>query len=430
MGYDDWSRAIRSGQFVRDCRERRRKQGYDPNVKPSHSWLRDNGFSSIQGYADRNDMTVDQLLTNELGFEKPQYEFPINDDQTRTYVQQFIQMVEDDNNHVWSESTVPSVKSHLKKIAEASRRAIGTDDLVSIGNQPRGVANDQMRSILAELEDMLGAGIYNYARTLSEFMMHIENEGITEYDRMRYILSKKDYRTVPEPPDPEDVPTSEEVYTAIDNALDVVRAGITLMAGAGVRPTHVTEKTKSHCHLDLADPYIYADPENKNGPTNRALVGGREFLSTYIDAIATEQTGEAVYLFPSDNGKKPHLSYGSLLDKIKDHCRELGLTDSNGDPYTPKSFKQFYLTSLIGASMAYERDHVKRATELIGAKDASVKKNHYPPEKKQRDHFREYAEATFRDAFRDQAVTVEDILKARAVQYRDEEQSGLSEFID
>ena len=430
MGYNDWSRAIRSGQFVRDCRERRRKQGYDPNIKPSHSWLRDNGFSGIYAYADRNNMTVDQLLTNELGFENPRYEFAIDDNQTRTCVQQFIQMVEDDDNYIWGESTVPSIKSHLKKIAEASRRAIGTDDLVSIGNQPRGVANDQMRSILAELEDMLGAGIYNHARTLSELMMHLENEGITEYDRVRYIISKKDYRPNPEPPDPEDIPTPREIYTAIDNALDMVGAAITLMAGAGVRPTHVTEKTKSHCHLDLADPCIYAGPDNKTGPTNRALMGGREFLSNYIDVIAAEQTGDTVYLFPSENGKSPYLSYNKLLDKVKEHCRELDLTDSNGEPYTPKSFKQFYINSLVDISMRYEGEHVKRATELIGDKDASIKKDHYLSEMKQRDHFRKCAEAKFRAAFKNRAVTVDDIRKARAVHTRDENQSGLSEFVD
>ena len=430
MGYRDWSRAIRSGRFVQDCRERRRKQGYDPYIKPSHRWLHDNGFSGIHNYARRNDITVDELLLDELGFKQPSYDFAIDDGRTRTHVEQFVQMAEEDNDHVWGQSTIPSIKSHLKKIGEASRRAIGTDDLVSIGNQPRGVANDQIRKILAELEDMLESGIYNYARSFSEFMMHLENEGVTEYDRMLYLLSKKNYRPAPEPPDPEDVPTPGEVYTAIDNALDTVGIGITLMAGAGIRPTHVTEKTKSDCHLDLADPYVHAGPDNKTGPTNRALVGGREFLGNYIDAIAAEQTGDTVYLFPSKTGKSPYLSYGKFLDKVKEHCRELDLTDSNGEPYKPKSFKQFYITSLIDASMMYEGNHVKRATEFIGDKDASTKRDHYPPEQKERDHFRKYAEAQFRAAFKNRAVTVDDIRKARAVHARDENQSGLSEFVD
>ena len=80
--------------------------------------------------------------------------------------------------------------------------------------------------------------------------------------------------------------------------------------------------------------------------------------------------------------------------------------------------------------MRYEGEHVERATELIGDKDASTKKDHYLSEIKQRDHFRKCAEAKFRAAFRDRAVTVEDIRKARAVHYRDENQSGLSDFDD
>lgn len=122
MGYDDWDFAIRTGKFQRECRPLLSEQGLDPNTKPTHRWLRENGFSGIQNYADRNDMTIDEVLLNKLSFDPVEYTFGVNHKQTRIQLNRFI-TEEREDYHKWNNVTVDTVKSRLKTVTQASRKA-------------------------------------------------------------------------------------------------------------------------------------------------------------------------------------------------------------------------------------------------------------------------------------------------------------------
>lgn len=429
MGYDNWDRAIEIGTFREDCRQRRKNQGYDPDIKPSHRWLSSNGFSGIQNVARRKGMTVDELLIEEVGFEKPSYEYQIEDDRTRSHVKTFIDDESDDYGR-YSETTVKSIKSHFKKIAKASRQARGTDDLVAIAEKPKSVAYRLLKKVLSELETMIGVGIINYARTLSEFISHLDQVGAIDIDKnpVKLIVDRKGYTAYPDRPDVGDIPDPEEIHLAYSKADPMLTAGIVLTAGSGSRPTHVVSKTADDINLDPADPHVKVKRENKTGPTNRALMGGIEFMENYIEAVSTEQTSDSIYIFPSDKGQKPHMSYGNFLEKFKRHCRKLELTDSDGDPYTPKLFKSFYVTRLTELSIRYENKHVGRATEYIGDKSSKVKKESYSYQRLERDHFRQHVEDTYRRVFQDDAVSVQDIKKERSLRHREDNQSSLYDF--
>lgn len=65
-----WTPEYVRQRFPAEVRELRRAEGESLNIKPTHKWLREHGFSGIQGYAERNEKTVDDVLLEECGFDQ------------------------------------------------------------------------------------------------------------------------------------------------------------------------------------------------------------------------------------------------------------------------------------------------------------------------------------------------------------------------
>lgn len=434
MGQIKWNKAIRNGTFKGECRELRRRQGFDPDEKPTHKWLNENGFSGIQNYADREGKTVDEVLLNDLGFQESKYDLKIDHDRTEKLVRDFIEK-EDETYQTWGNSTLPSGRSGLKRVAEFSQAARGTDDLVVIGNVERSKAKDIIEEIFDEMEKHLkDGGCNNYGNALRRFINHLIDEGkaetfkTVEENPVTRVLDRKGYEPNRERPSEADVPNREEVREMVQEAGPVLTVAIILLAGAGCRPTHVPKKTKSQINLDPTDPKVYANSDNKSGPAGRALMAGREFLRQYIEEVETEQSNDKTYLMPSKHGDKPYLSFSKLNEMIKSHAKKLDVLKADGDPITGKHLKQFYLNELTEAHRVFRQEDVRKATELIDDESVPVKDKNYITPRKHRDHFREFAKDVFSTAFPKKVITMTEVKRARAQLNGDDNQTVLDEF--
>lgn len=428
MGYRDWNQAIRNGVVADDIREARREANLNPDVKPTHEWLNQNGFAGIQNYARRNDKTVDEVLYEELGFEKSPFDYEINHLQTELLVRQF--MTEHDEEFgVWSEGSMPSNRSGIKKVAACSREVFGSDNLLRPATESPEVARKMFLELCAQLEEEVEEGTCrNYTNTLNKFYEYLLEIEYLEKNYFEPIYRKKNYQAKRVAPKEADVPSAEEVQVLFTNGDDTLKTAVLLLGGAGDRPKKVVERTVADLDLDRTDPRIYSGSDNKTGPSTNALMAGGEYLQKICELRSRNQDNEKAYIFPSDGRGSPHLSYRELLRMMKDHARKHGVTKNDGDPITLKSLKQFYLNELADADIEFRTTVARRATDAVGDQRANVKDGHYIANRKNRDHFRQYAEAKFSIAFPQQVITIEDLRDARARSNRNKGQTGLEDF--
>jgi integrase len=428
MGYDNWNRAIRNGVVANDIKELLREAGFDPEVKPTHEWLNMNGFSGIQNYARRNDKTVDEVLYDELGFSESQFDYEIDHPQTERLIRRFMTENKDELG-VWGESSIPSKRSGIKKIAACSRKVFGSDNLLRPARQSPEVAREMFLKLCAQLEEDVGEGsCNNYANVLNKFYDYLVEIEYIEKNYFEPIYRKKNYQAKREAPKEADIPSAKEVRTLFTNGDDILKTAVLLLAGAGDRPQKVVERTVADLDLDRTDPQIYSGSDNKTGPSANALMAGREFLQNIAELRSRTQDGENVYIFPSNERGNPHLSYRKLLKKVKDHAREHDVTKHDGDPITLKPLKQFYLNEQVDAHLEFQSTVARRATDAVGDQRASVKDGHYIVDQNNRDHLRQYAEAKFAVAFPQQVTTMDEVRNARARRDRKEGQTGLEDF--
>ncbi|MFY4812559.1 hypothetical protein ACOJIV_07565 [Haloarcula sp. AONF1] len=429
MGYDDWDKAIRNGTVADDIREARRKTGLDPDVKPTHRWLNQNGFSAIQNYAHRNEKTVDEVLLEDLGFVEASFDYDISHDQTEQLVRNFFADHQEEWNE-WNENTITPNQSGMKKIAACSRAVFGTDNLLRPVTESSEVAREMFKRLCSQLEDEVGEGACrNYARTLNEFYAYLAGIEYIDENKFATVFDKKNYQAKREAPQEADVPSAEDVRTLFMNADDIMKTALLLLGGAGDRPQQVPTRTTADLDLDRTDPRIYSGSDNKTGPSSNALMAGREYLQKICQLRSQNQDGENVYLLPSEDGKDPHLTYRTLLRMVKDHAREYGVTKHDGDPITLKSLKQFYLNEQAAADIEFKSTVARRVTDAVGDQRAGVKDDHYIVNQINRDHFRQYAEAKFAVAFPNHVITIEELREARAQRNRDVRQTGLDDFV-
>jgi len=428
MGYRDWNRAIRNGVVGEDIREARRKQGFIPEVKPTHRWLNQNGFSAIQHYAQRNDKTVDEVLYEELGFIEADFDYDIKHPRTEQLIRDFIEEHEEEWN-VLNENTIPPHRSGLKKMAACSREVFGTDNLLRPVTESSEVAREMFKQLCRELEKEVQEGTCrNYAKALNQFYNYLVELDLINQNQFEVVFKKKNYQAKREAPKDADIPSAEDIRTLFTNGEDILKTALLLLGAAGDRPQKIPERTVDDLDLDRTDPRIYSGSENKTGPSVNALMAGREYLQKICELRSQNQNSEDVYLFPAKRGG-PHLSYRVLLRMIKDHARKHDITKHDGDPITLKSLKQFYLNEQVDADLEFHSTVARRATDAVGDQRATVKDDHYIADRKNRDHFRQYAESKFAVAFPEHVITIDELRDARARRKRRVGQSGLEEFV-
>lgn len=403
-------------------REERRAEGLDPDVRPTHEWLRDNGYSGIGGFARRNDMSVTEVLEDICGFEPPPPKpLNINHAETRRLMEEWLE-VEQNVFNQWGEQRISDARTHIRKLADVAYEDLGSTDLLRI---VRADSADQSRLLirlftgLAQRVEKQGTES-NYTRTLERWadylalMEEIENHKVGDVRKMMgYTYERRS---------PEHVLDSQQVracWRACDDELEF-QALLVILAAAGNRRAEPTDIKVSQLRLDRDDPYIVFDEDRKTGAATVPIMAGVEVIKAWIEQLEAKEWWDGKWLFPSKKSKDGSRPPGWVNNVIETLVKRAGITFPDGEEPTPKHFRSFWYNHYISARQAWLAE-LDRLADEQGVESAEIIDMHYLTDQPERDHFRRFAEGYFAAVFGEELLHGFDA----AMEARDEERDDL-----
>jgi integrase len=253
--------------FAPRVREELLAQGKDPDVKPTHRWLREHSFWGVFTYCRSRTETVDEVLLEELGFdERPSKPLPGHSVETKRLLHTFFTEESDDFNRV-NNSTVDDLPTHMRTLMRLCLDTHGHADLLKIARMDTREHYFALRDLFKKLEDHheTQGTAYNYASTLVTFYDWLEIRDEIDSHRADEIRDRFDWEYQRE--GPTYVLTATEVWQlwkATETLTEKVI--IILMFAAGLRPDDIRVLTEDKINLDSYDPHLSFGAERKNGP--------------------------------------------------------------------------------------------------------------------------------------------------------------------
>jgi len=326
-------------------KEELRAEGLDPDIRPTYAWLRDHGYGGIQGFADRNDMTVVEVLNEICGFEpRPSKPLGVKHPESRRLLQEWLK-TEENLFYQWGENRVNDAKTHIRTLAEVSNEALGSTNLLRI---VRAEPSEQSRMLLrlfsglAQRLESQGAQS-NYTRTLERWADHlalmeeIEDHKIGEMrDMMGYSYERQS---------PEHKLETEQVraiWRAAEGSIED-QALVVVLAAAGTRREEPTNIKLDQLRLDRSDPYIVFDEDRKTSAATVPIMAGVEVIEAWIERLEQDKDWwDGEWLFPSKKSNDGSRPPGWVNDRVEELVKRAGVTFPDGKEPTPKHFRSFW----------------------------------------------------------------------------------------
>ncbi len=440
-----WTPGYVQQRFSAEVRELRRAEGNDPDVKPTHQWLRDHGFSGIQGYAKRHEKTVDDVLLEECGFEaRERKPLPGTHTETKKLIHKWLRDEDEEFNRL-NDTSVGNAWTHMRRLMEICRDALGSSNLLRPARAPTGknvrLTLDLFREMNTEFESE-GAR-YNYASTLVAFYEYLEMIGEVKSNPAELVLPRMGWSYKRESPEqtltPAQVRECWEATESVDEdeleeldaeklrELLVEKMLLLCLAGCGHRTSDpLITSAKEDVILDRGDPRICFDEERKNGPGTTPIMAGLDYFEQYTELL--EEEGHEM-LFPSELSEDGTRSDAWVRNKIEEIVDRADVRLPDGSKPTPKHFRQFWFNEYLDAYEAY----IAKIEDVAAAQSsasAEIVDKHYLASHRARDHFRRFAYAHFETAFpTDVVISPEEIAAARDTDTDEDGQSSLGDFV-
>lgn len=445
MAKRNWTAEYIQQRLPAEIKELRRTAGKNPDVKPTHKWLHENGFSGIQGYAGRKGKTVDDVLLNECGFEpRNRKPLPGTHAETKQLIRKWLRD-EDTNFARLNDTSVEDARSHMRRLLEISQEVLGSSNLLRPARAEPEKGVRLMLTLYTAMNDRFPAQgtRNNYASTLASFYDYLDMIGEVSSNPADKLLPRMGWSYTRESPkevlkasqvrkcwnatktlDTDNVEEfdTDEFREALEEKILILCLG-----GCGQRTSGpLITNGKEDIILDRDDPRICFDEERKNGPGTTPIMAGIEYFEQYIELLEAE---EYEMLFPSDLSEDGTRSDTWVRNKIEEIVDRAGVRLPNGSKPTPKHFRQFWYDEYLAAYEAYI-SRVAVAAEAQSSASAEIVDKHYLTDQRARDHFRKYASEHFEAAFPlDVVVSPEEISAARDTDGSDEDpQRSLGDF--
>lgn len=427
-----WTEDRLRTQFPAKVREERRAEGLDPDVRPTYDWLRDHGYSGIEGFARRNDMSVTEILEDICGFEPPPPKpLGIDDPETRRLVEEWLDAEKDIFNQ-WSASRVADARTHIRKLAEVAYEDLGSTNLFRLVD---GASREESRLLIRVFSGLAQrleseGGQANYTRSLqrwAEYLSVMEEIEDHKVGEVRTMMGYTYGRRSPEHVlDPQQV---RDCWKVCDGTLEY-QALLVILAAAGNRRAEPTDAEVDQLRLDREDPYIVFDEDRKTGAATVPIMAGVEVIEAWIKKLEQKDWWDGKWLFPSKKSNDGSRPPGWVNDVIEELVTDAGVEFPDGEEPTPKHFRSFWYNHYISARQAWLTELARLAKEQ-GVESAEIIDKHYLIDQPERDHFRRFAEAYF------EAVFGEDLIHGfdAVAEVRDEErddvvQMAIDDYMD
>lgn len=427
MTRKQWTDAYVKNRFPARVRKQLQAEGRDPEIKPTHEWLNQHGYSGIQGYANRNNTTVDEVLVNICGFIKARRQpLPVNHPETKKLIEQWLSD-EDNEFSRWGDVSVDNAWSHLRKMLEISREQLGSTNLLRPARAESGknvrLTLDLMKGLNATLESE--GSRYNYASTLSDFYEYLVMIGEADANPLELVLPRMGWTYSRNGPG--EILEAVQVrrcWDATETLLEKIILLTIAATGARTGDLRVINAVKD-IRLELSDPVIHYGKERKNGPGTVPLLVGHQYYEVYIDQL--ERNGYEM-LLPSERSQNGTRSDNWIRERVEEIVDRAEIRLPDGSKPTPKDFRRFWFNEYYNSYESY-LSRIEKVASDQGSASAKIVDKHYLANHHSRDHFRRFAEAHFESAFpADIMLSYDEIIEAREEDSEEDEQSTLQDY--
>lgn len=416
-----WTEDKLRTKFPAKVREERRGEGLDPDVRPTRDWLRNHGYSGIEGFARRNDMTVSEVLEDICGFEPPERKpLGVRDPESRRLLEEWLEREKELFNQ-WDDSRVNDARTHIRLLAEVAYEQLGSTNLLQVVRADAGTHSRSLMALFSGLATHLESqgAQSNYTRTLerwAEYLALIDEIDEHKVSGTREMMGYTFARRSPEHSlEPSQV---RRCWRQAEGNLEY-QALVVMLTAAGIRRAEPTDSTVDKLRLDRDDPYIVFDDDRKTGAATVPIMAGVKIIKERIAELEDKEWWDGTWLFPSKKSEDGSRSAGWVNDVVEELVTEAGVTFPDGGVPTPKHFRSFWYNHYMEARLEW-LSHVERVAEEQGVASAEIVDMHYLTDEGERDHFRRFAEAYFAAVFGEEMVHGFDAVAAAREDERDE----------
>ena len=328
-------------------------EGIDPtSEKPTHQWFRDHEarpfLAALRRHHDRSFGT----FWNEdldLGEEDQGYTWATADKRTIEALEQFLNRRK--SRYSLAASSVDALRTRLNLYVRAYRKANGTDDLLTPIQREREIpAYEAVDACYAAFDWLNEEAERAYsARTLQRvrrivdaWYQHLVGRRIASMNPASGLYDEFKWE-VEESPTPA---LSAAHIQKLKQAAMTNREQLLVMAlaGWGLRAGEVAALHVSQFHRDVPEddvPFITFE-NRKNGPGEVSLLFGMGVLDSRIDELAEDDTWTG-YLFPSSQGKTPHVTRDTIRNRFENLASRADLPDRiEGERPSPQLCRRFW----------------------------------------------------------------------------------------
>ncbi|WP_277543741.1 glycoside hydrolase 5 family protein [Haloarcula laminariae] len=336
-------------RFPADVREKRLSQGLDPTEKPTHQWLKDNGYRQFLRRCRELGYTPDEFLLEECGFEEPSTDWPCHDQELIDHVEEWIGYHDDIGERI-NGGSIGDARCHLRRIMEISEECVGTTNLLKYGRGEKRVCVQRSKRLMEALKETYpdGQSRTNYITTFRDFVADKQQEEVVDHDLITPLVARSEWSGTRSRP--KFVPTTEMIsayFGACETRVEQML--ILCLGGYGVRPSELCGKEDQEAFwLDAEVPHLVFSSARKNGAGRIPLVVGVGFVREYFRELAQdpEYNGE---IFPSSHSADGARSTQWVRDKVSEIGERTDVTLPNGEKLTPQDFRQFWYTTFAEA---------------------------------------------------------------------------------
>ncbi|WP_244210015.1 hypothetical protein [Haloarcula quadrata] len=393
-----WTEQYMRERFPAEVREKRLEQGLDPTQKPTHEWLRENGYRQFLRRARELGYTPDTFLLEECGFDERHKEWPCSDGELIRRLEDWLAYHEDVGERLNSTS-IGDARTHLRRIMELSEQCIGTGNLLKYGRGEQTVcvrrAKHLMRALKTEFENSQTRS--NYITTFRDFLHDSYKDGYVEHEPITALVDRSGWTETTNGPG---FAATTDLVKAYFEACEtrVEQFLILALAGYGVRPSSICgDEDRDAFVLDAEVPHMTFSDARKNGPGQMPLVIGVDFVRSYFETLEQDPSYDGTIL-PSDRSADGARSAQWVRDKIAAIGERTDATLPNGNKPTPKHFRQFWYTCFIETYSEW-LDRADDVASMRGASSGQVAAEAYAGDSPWFKQFIRYMRPTLEAAF-------------------------------
>jgi len=426
-----WTEDKLRTKFPAKVREELRGDGLNPDVRPTQEWLRDNGYSGIEGFARRNNMSVSEVLEDICGFEpRPPKSLEIDHAETRRLVEEWLQ-VEQEFFKQWSDRRVQDARTHFRTLADVAFDELGSTNLLRLVRADPPADVDLIMRLFSGLDSRLESqgAQSNYTRSLERWADYLELRDEIEDHKVGAVRGMMGYTY--ERKSPEHILKPKQIracWRAAESCEE--KTLLIILIGAGTRRVEPTNIKINELRLDRDDPRIVFDDDRKTGAATVPIMAGVEVIEEWITKLEQKDYWDGTWLFPSKKSRDGSRPPGWVNHTVEKIVKRAGVTFPDGEEPTPKSFRSFWYNHYLSARQEW-LTKVEMLADEQGVSSSEIIDLHYLTGKGERDHFRKFAQSYFAAVFGKEMVHgIEGVLEAREDERDGFIQKAIDDYMD